>query len=207
MEFEAEGGGDSLPPVFTTVPTEERIVFLTREDGDDRDPELPRMTTELGIPYSASLRDYLVRNDYGHFKEMQNRGVTLNSHTLNHPYLRGVSRSRQRSGICGRQDSIEKEFGRRPTLFRPPYGTRDGGTLRLAKSCGIKAVPLWAEEVFPDPMEWREWDRDLRPGDIIILTHFRGRKDWDGSMPGLVRAVMRTITDKGYAVARLEDYV
>ncbi|MGW3655522.1 polysaccharide deacetylase family protein [Streptomyces sp. NPDC005151] len=204
--FEVEGGDDSLPPVFTTVPTKERIVFLTMDDGDHKDPELLRMMTELDIPYSAFLSDYLVRNDYGYFREMQHRGVTLNNHTLNHPYLRGLSHSRQKSEICGQQDIIEKEFGRRPTLFRPPYGTYNGDTLRIAKSCGIKAVPLWAEEAFPDHMEWRERDGDLHPGDII-LTHFRGRKDWGGSMADLVRAVMRTITDKGYAVARLEDYV
>lgn len=204
--FEVEGGDDSLPPVITTVPTEERIVFLTLDDGDNKDPELLRMMAELDIPYSAFLSDYLVRNDYGYFKEMQNRGVTLGNHTLNHPYLRGLSSSEQKSEICGQQDIIEREFGRRPTLFRPPYGAYNGDTLRLAKSCGIKAVLLWAEEAFPDRMEWREPDRDLHPGDII-LTHFRGRKDWGGSMADLIRAVMKTITDKGYAVARLEDYV
>ncbi|MDT0470293.1 polysaccharide deacetylase family protein, partial [Streptomyces sp. DSM 41699] len=55
-------------------------------------------------------------------------------------------------------------------------------------------------------MEWREWDRDLHPGDIV-LTHFRGKGDWKGTMPDMIRLVMKTITDKGYAVAKLEDYV
>lgn len=55
-------------------------------------------------------------------------------------------------------------------------------------------------------LEWRERDRDLRPGDII-LTHFRGATDWDGSLAAMIRAVMKTITDKGYAVARLEACV
>lgn len=204
--FEVEGGDDSLPPVFTTVPTRDRIVFLTIDDGAEKDPELLRMMSELRIPFSAFLSDYLVRDDYGYFKEAQDRGVTLNNHTLNHPYLPGLSYSEQESEICDQQDIIEKEYGKRPTLFRPPYGNYNRDTLRIARSCGIKAVPLWAEEAFPDHMEWREWDRDLRPGDII-LTHFRGSEDWDGSMADMIRAVMKTITDKGYAVARLEDYV
>ncbi|MEU0834708.1 hypothetical protein [Streptomyces sp. NPDC005969] len=53
---------------------------------------------------------------------------------------------------------------------------------RIAKSRGIKAAPLRAEGAAPD-------------------------ENWGGSMAGLVRAVMRTITDKGYALARLEGYV
>ncbi|MDK0521591.1 polysaccharide deacetylase family protein [Streptomyces sp. ML-6] len=204
--FEVEGGDDSLPPVFTTVPTEERIVFLTIDDGAEKDPELLRMMDELDIPYSAFLSDYEVSDNYGYFGEARRRGVALNNHTLNHPYLPGLSYAEQEREICGQQEVIREQYGKQPALFRPPYGNYNGDTLRVAKSCGIKAVPLWNAEAFPDHMEWREDDQDLHPGDII-LTHFRGRSEWGGSMTDLVRAVMKVVTDKGYAVARLEDYV
>lgn len=195
-----------LPPVFTTVPTKEKIVFLTMDDGAEKDPELLRMMTELDIPYSAFLSDYVTNDDYGYFGKMQKRGVTISNHTLNHRYLPGLSRAEQKQEICGQQEKILKHYGKRPTLFRPPYGNYNRDTLVVAKSCGITAVPLWSSEAFPDHMEWREWDRDLHPGDIV-LTHFRGEGDWKGSMPDMIRRVMKTITDKGYAVAKLEDYV
>ncbi|WP_246458835.1 polysaccharide deacetylase family protein [Streptomyces himalayensis] len=198
--------GEGLPPVFTTVPTKDKVVFLTIDDGAEKDPALLRMMSELKIPYTAFLSDYLVKEDYGYFRKMQERGVTLNNHTLNHPYLPGLSYAEQRREICGMQDVIEKEYGTRPTVFRPPFGNYNRDTLRAAKSCGIKAVPLWNAEAFPDRMDWREWDRDLHPGDII-LTHFRGREDWNGTMPDMIRHVMKVITAKGYAVARLEDYL
>ncbi|MGW1027101.1 polysaccharide deacetylase family protein [Streptomyces sp. NPDC002577] len=201
-----DGEGLGLPPVFTTVPTTDKVVFLTIDDGAEKDPSLLRMMNDLKIPYSAFLSDYLVNEDYGYFKKMQKLGVTLNNHTLDHPYLPGLSYDEQRREICGMQDIMGKEFGRRPTVFRPPYGNYNRDTLRAAKSCGIKAVPLWNAEAFPDHMEWREGDQDLHPGDII-LTHFRGREDWNGTMPDLIRYVMKVITAKGYAVARLEDYL
>ncbi|MFJ2648763.1 polysaccharide deacetylase family protein [Streptomyces sp. NPDC087420] len=203
--FEVSGGA-TLPPVFTTVPVKDKIVFLTIDDGAEKDPEFLRMMAELKIPYSAFLSDYVINDDYNYFRLMQGRGVALHNHTLNHPYLPGLSYDRQKREICGQQDKIQKRYGKRPRLFRPPYGNYNGDTLRVAKSCGITAVPLWAAEAFPDHMEWREWDRDLHPGDIV-LTHFRGREDWKGFMPDMIRRVMKTITDKGYAVARLEDYV
>lgn len=202
--FETDGEG--LPPVFTTVPTKQKVVFLTIDDGAEKDPELVRMMSELRIPYSAFLSDYLVKEDYGYFKKMQAAGVSLHNHTLNHRYLPGLSYSAQKREICGMQDTIEKRYGKRPPLFRPPYGNYNEDTLRAAKTCGVKAVPLWASEAFPDRMEWREWHRDLHPGDIV-LTHFRGKEDWKGSMPDMIRRVMKTITAKGYAVAKLEDYV
>ncbi|MFI6410497.1 polysaccharide deacetylase family protein [Streptomyces sp. NPDC050585] len=199
-------GDPSLPPVFTTVPTKDRVVFLTIDDGSDKDPELLRMMSELDIPYSAFLSDYLVKEDYGYFKRMQGLGVALHNHTLTHPYMPALSYEEQKREICGQQDVIERQYGKRPTLFRPPYGNYDADTLRAARDCGIKAVPLWSAEAFPDRMEWREWDRDLHPGDIV-LTHFRGRGEWKGSMADMIRRAMDTITARGYAVARLEDYV
>ncbi|MFE7584561.1 polysaccharide deacetylase family protein [Streptomyces gardneri] len=205
--FETDGEG--LPPVFTTVPTKQKVVFLTIDDGAEKDPELLRMMQDLRIPYSAFLSDYVVKDDYGYFAKMQKSqesGVALHNHTLNHRYLPGLSYKQQKREICGMQDVIEKRFGKRPPLFRPPYGNYNEDTLRAAKSCGVRAVPLWSAEAFPDHMEWREWDRDLHPGDIV-LTHFRGKGDWKGTMPDMIRRVMNVITAKGYAVAKLEDYV
>ncbi|WP_271208565.1 polysaccharide deacetylase family protein [Streptomyces poonensis] len=205
--FEVDGHRTRrLPPVFTTVPTRQRVVFLTVDDGAEKDPAFLRMMSELNVPYSAFLSNYLVKDDYGYFGRMQDSGVTLNNHTLRHRFLPDLSYKAQKREICGMQNVIEKRYGKRPVLFRPPYGDYDRDTLRAAKACGIKAVPLWNAEVFADRWEYREWDRDIHPGDIV-LTHFRGKDDWNGTMPDMVRRFLKLVTDKGYAVARLEDYL
>ncbi len=205
--FEVDGQvTDALPPVFTTIPTKEKIVFLTIDDGAEKDPAFLRMMSELKIPYTVFLTDEEIRDDYGYFKKMQARGVTLNNHTLNHPYLPGLSYAEQKREICGMQDVMERHYGKRPVLFRPPFGNYNRDTLRAAKSCGIEYVPIWSEEVYVDHWEYREWDRDLHPGDIV-LTHFRGREDWDGTMTDMVRRFLDRVTEEGYAVARLEDYL
>ncbi|MET9440070.1 polysaccharide deacetylase family protein [Streptomyces sp. NPDC006610] len=196
----------NLPPVFTTVPTDRKVVFLTIDDGAEKDPEFLRMMRELRVPYSAFLSDYLVKEDYGYFKRMQSGGVALHNHTLRHPYLPGLSYAEQKREICGMQDVIEKRYGKRPALFRPPFGNYNRDTLRAAKSCGITHVPLWNEEVFADRWDYREWDRRLRPGDIV-LSHFRGRDDWKGTMPDMIRRFLDKVTAEGYAVGRLEDYL
>ncbi|MFE6633996.1 polysaccharide deacetylase family protein [Streptomyces tendae] len=205
--FEVDGQeSDDLPPVFTTVPTKEKIVFLTIDDGAEKDPAFLKMMSELKIPYTVFLTDEEIKDDYGYFKKMQARGITLNNHTLSHPYLPGLSYEDQKREICGMQDVMEKHYGKRPVLFRPPYGNYNRDTLRAAKSCGIEYAPIWSEEVYVDHWEYREWDQDLHPGDIV-LTHFRGTDDWDGTMTDMVRRFLDRITTDGYAVARLEDYL
>ncbi|MFF8776970.1 polysaccharide deacetylase family protein [Streptomyces sp. NPDC015140] len=205
--FEVEGQEeDGLPPVFTTIPTKEKIVFLTIDDGAEKDRAFLRMMSELKIPYTVFLTDEEIKDDYGYFKKMQARGVTLNNHTLSHPYLPGLSYAEQKREICGMQEVMEKRYGKRPVLFRPPFGNYNRDTLRAAKNCGIEYAPIWSEEVFVDHWEYREWDRELHPGDIV-LTHFRGREDWDGTMTDMARRFLNRITAEGYAVARLEDYL
>ncbi|MET8244746.1 polysaccharide deacetylase family protein [Streptomyces sp. NPDC005202] len=196
----------NLPPVFTTIPTRDRVVFLTIDDGEEKDPAFLNMMRDLKIPYTAFLSNYLVKDDYGYFRKMQASGVTLNNHTLHHPYLPGLSYEEQKHEICDMQDIMRRQFGKRPQVFRPPYGSYNQDTLRAAKSCGIKYAPIWDEEVFVDHWEYRETDQDLHPGDIV-LTHFRGRNDWKGTMPDMVRRFLHKVTAEGYAVARLEDYL
>ncbi|MFJ5729769.1 polysaccharide deacetylase family protein [Streptomyces paradoxus] len=205
--FEVNGHRrSSLPPVFTTVPTRDKVVFLTIDDGAEKDRAFLRMMSDLDVPYSAFLSRYLVKDDTRYFRRMQSRGVVLNNHTLHHPNLRGMSYREQKREICGMQRYLEKRFGKRPALFRPPFGSYDRATLRAAKACGIAYVPLWNQEVFADRWEYREGDRKLRPGDIV-LTHFRGRDQWKGTMADMVRRFLDKVTAQGYAVGRLEDYL
>ncbi|POX62290.1 polysaccharide deacetylase [Streptomyces sp. Ru62] len=205
--FEVDHQEDwDLPPVFTTIPTRDKVVFLTIDDGAEKDPRFLAMMRELRIPYTAFLSDYLVKDDYAYFRKMRSYGNTLNNHTLHHPYLPGLSYEEQKDEICGMQAVMKKQFGKAPTVFRPPYGNYNQDTLVAAKECGIKYAPIWNEEVFVDHWEYREDDKRLRRGDIV-LTHFRGREDWDGTMVDDMRRFLNKVTREGYAVARLEDYL
>ncbi|MDQ0992530.1 polysaccharide deacetylase family protein [Streptomyces sp. V3I7] len=195
-----------LPPVFTTIPTRQKVVFLTLDDGAEKDPGFLRMMSDLRIPYTAFLTDESAGDDYGYFRRMRSQGVTLDNHTLHHPYLPGLSYEEQRDEICGMQDVMEKQFGKRPTVFRPPYGNYDRDTLLAARSCGIKYAPIWSEEVFADHWEYREDDRNLHPGDIV-LSHFQDPAEWNGTMTQMVRRFLNRVTRDGFAVARLEDYL
>ncbi|MEV4561010.1 polysaccharide deacetylase family protein [Kitasatospora sp. NPDC049285] len=196
-----------LPPVVYRVPTSDKVVFLTVDDGAEKDPRFSTMAAELGVPLSAFLSDYLARSDYGYFRTMRDHGVAVNNHTITHPDLRRLDQAGLQREICGQQDRLQKELGTRPRLFRPPYGEYTDAVLRTAASCGITAVPLWNEEAFPDHVEYRYADQKLHPGDII-LTHFRApAPDWKGTMPDMLRRVIATATAQGFAIARLEDYL
>ncbi|CAM5717221.1 Peptidoglycan/xylan/chitin deacetylase (PgdA/CDA1 family) OS=Streptomyces violarus OX=67380 GN=FHS41_002797 PE=4 SV=1 [Streptomyces violarus] len=194
----------NLPPVFTTVPVRDKVVFLTIDDGAEKDPEFLRMMSELKVPYSAFLSGYLVEEDYRYFEEMQDAGVALHNHTLRHPYMPALSCRAQTREICGMQGVIGKRYGTRPALARPTATTtgRPCAPPRPAESKHVPLEPGGLRRPLGVPRVGPETD----PGDIV-LTHFRGRGEWDGTMRDMVRRFLSKVTAEGYAVARLEDYL
>ncbi|MDX3070441.1 polysaccharide deacetylase family protein, partial [Streptomyces sp. ND04-05B] len=198
--------GPGLPPVVDRVPTRDKVVFLTYDDGAEKDPRFVDMVRELRLPVSMFLTDSVVGPGYGHFARLRAVGATVQNHTLDHTALRGLPYAGQRAEICGQQHKLRQRFGARPTLFRPPYGLHDATTLRAAADCGITAVVLWRASMQIHDLRYAVGDR-LRPGDIV-LAQFRGPDQLKGAtLTQMTTRLLRRIQEQGLTVGRLEDYL
>ncbi|MER6286395.1 polysaccharide deacetylase family protein [Streptomyces sviceus] len=191
----ARRGG--LPPVVRRVETDDKVVFLTYDDGAEKDPRFVRLVRELRLPVSMFLTDSVVGPGYGHFARLQSVGASIQNHTLDHSALRGLPYAGQRAEICGQQEKVRSRFGIRPRLFRPPYGTYDRTTLRAAADCGLSAVVLWSV-----PPEGEA--RGLRAGDIVSVT---SGGTTGPTLTERTTRLLREIQRRGLTVGRLEDYL
>ncbi|MFD3568779.1 polysaccharide deacetylase family protein [Streptomyces sp. NPDC058667] len=194
-------------PVISDIPTTEKIVFITIDDGAEKDPEFVTMMKDLDVPVTMFLTDAAIRGDYAYFAPLVAQGHGLANHTLTHPNLRTLSKDAQRREICGQQTKLTKRFGTAPRLFRPPYGNWNEATRAAAAECGVDAIVLWRESMQIKNMQYQRGDRKLHPGDII-LAHFRGPSELKGrTMTEMTATMLRRIQEQGFTVARLEDYV
>lgn len=192
---------DGLPPVISRIPVgRQKIVFLTIDDGWKHDSRFVAEVRRWRIPITVFLVRDAVRGDWAYFMRLRDAGAHLQDHTLTHPDLRKLSPAAQQAQICQMADIMNARFGRRPVLFRPPYGSYDDATRLAAARCGMKAVLLWREVVqFRGRITYQGPYR-LMPGDII-LQHFR---------PGLGRdfpRMLRQIKDQGFTLGDLADYL
>ncbi|MEU3281020.1 polysaccharide deacetylase family protein [Streptomyces antibioticus] len=204
---ETGGSADGGVPVISEIPTEEKIVFLTFDDGAEKDPEFVTMMRELKVPFTTFLTDSAIRSDYGYFGKLQDLGAGIQNHTLTHPDLRTLGAAAQKQEICGQQEKLKNRYGTAPRLLRPPYGNWNEDTRTAAASCGIEAIVLWRESMQIKNMQYQRGDRKLRPGDII-LAHFRGPSELKGTtMTEMTANMLRRIQEQGFTVARLEDYL
>ncbi|MFF2349276.1 polysaccharide deacetylase family protein [Kitasatospora sp. NPDC058115] len=196
-------------PVFSEVRTTDKVVFVTIDDGAEKDPAFVEMLTDLKVPVSMFLTRDIVKDDYGYFKRLQALGNHVHNHTVDHAQLSRAAPEKQKSEICDAQAALTQQYGTPPLLFRPPYG--DGANTPAVNSavqqCGPRAIVLWRESMQIHDMQYQAADKKLRPGDIV-LAHFRGPKDLKGeTMTQMFGELLARIQEQGFTVARLEDYI
>ena len=185
-------------PLVSRVPTTDRVVFVTIDDGLIQDPAVIDTVRRMRIPVTLFLvRDY-AKQGQAYFQQLVDLGATVEAHTVNHPDLTTLSANGQYAEICGPLDTFTGLFGRRPLLFRPPGGAYNGTTQSIAASCGYRYVVNWTAAANDGRIDWQAGA--MQPGDIVLF-HFRT------DLVQNLQLLDAMCKQQGFTVARLEDYL
>jgi peptidoglycan/xylan/chitin deacetylase (PgdA/CDA1 family) len=199
----------SAPTVFSRVPLTDKVVFVTIDDGIEKDPRFIQMVKDVQVPITISLADVLIRDDYAYFEKLYETGyVSIQNHTVNHPLdMPALSASQQLYQIAAQQEKLRKEYGVAPYIFRPPGGNYNETTIASAGQAGLKGLMLWKEAMQITDMQYQTSVHRLSPGDII-LCHFRGPAQLHGeTMVHMMIHLYRRIQAQGFTVADITKYV
>jgi peptidoglycan/xylan/chitin deacetylase (PgdA/CDA1 family) len=162
--------GVGLPPVVSHVPTQEKVVFITIDDGWNHDPAAARILLEKRVPVSLFLLPGATSYDTSYFTALTEQGrATVENHTVNHPDLTTLDAAGKDAEVCGAGEQLAAVFGKEPKLLRPPYGAVNDDVRAAAKACGVKALVTWT-------YDFTTWSQtpptpQLKAGDIVLL-HF-----------------------------------
>lgn len=167
----AASRGVGLPPVVSHVPTSEKVVFITIDDGWVHDPAVAQTLVGQRVPASLFLLPGATSYDTQYFTGLvaQGRSVNVENHTVNHPDLTTLDAAGKDAEVCGAGEQVAATFGREPKLLRPPFGAVNDDVRLAAKACGVKALITWTH----DFTTWGETPAtpQLKAGDIVLL-HF-----------------------------------
>ena len=189
----------NLAPVFSRIPTTNKVIFLGIDDGMVRDPAVLDLLREAKIPFTNFLVQGQADAGEDFWKQAQALGGTVESHTINHPDLTKASSGQLQSEICGTLDDYQARFGTRPTLFRPPYGSYNDNVRAVAASCGYKAIVMWKGSTNDGRFDLQDGTA-LQPGDVVLMH-------WRTDLLGNLQKVIQTCKEQGFTIARLEDYL
>jgi peptidoglycan/xylan/chitin deacetylase (PgdA/CDA1 family) len=126
-------------------------------------------------------------------------GDVIGDHTENHPMLAQLSAHDQYEELFEQIARVELLGGKRPTLFRPPYGSFDATTFKQLHRLHL-LMTLWSVDTddYQQPGVSVIVQRALegvRPGEIILLHDAGGvRTQTIEALPSIIKA----LRGKGY---------
>lgn len=129
-------------------------VALTFDDGPDPDstPSFLKTLDERGIRATFFMLGCMVEKAPTLAAEIAAAGHDVGVHGFDHRYLTLRGPRATRSDLTRATELIGEATGRRPTLFRPPYGVLSGAALLTARELGLT------------PVLWRSWGREWTAG-------------------------------------------
>ncbi|MBM7865724.1 polysaccharide deacetylase family protein [Heliobacterium gestii] len=138
-------------------------------------------------------------------KRVEREGHLVASHSYSHPHFTKTGERSIRSELSRTEETLRGITGKRPALFRPPYGDIDKAVLPVLEHSGYRAV-LWSLDTF-------DWDHkrpeeiaayvieNARSGDIILM-HCGG----NGAATAKALPVMIDgLRQKGYAFVTVAE--
>jgi peptidoglycan/xylan/chitin deacetylase (PgdA/CDA1 family) len=192
---------NGLAPVITRIRTQHPVVFLTIDDGATKTPQMPALMAEFDLPATLFLTRDFIRDNPGFFTDFQTQGSLVENHTVSHNInmVRQMSYAQQSAEISAMQDYAQQQFGRRPTLFRPPGGAYSDAMRKAVADAGLKAIITWEAKANAGRMDYQAGNA-LRPGDIVLM-HFRPE------FPADLAAFRQAQLAAGLEVVLLEDFI
>ncbi|XRQ02882.1 polysaccharide deacetylase family protein [Actinomadura welshii] len=200
---------DGLPAVIKSIETQERVVFLTIDDGYTYDSEFVNLVRKEKVPIMTFLTSTYIKGQGQYFWAMRNAGSVMENHTVSHPNMATLGAEEQKKQICEASDAIEKNYGRRPEILRPPFGSFNETTRHMAKECGIKSILLWSAEFYNgtsgpgvgfNGFARGDGGKGFKPGDIILMHYRKGLADQ-------LKMILAWIEQAGFRPAAVENYL
>ncbi len=191
---------NGLVPVLTRIPTGQKVVVLTIDDGANKTPQEVQLLRSHGITATLFLAQAFIRDNPDFFKGFVSDGSRVEDHSIGHLLnLASLPYAQQKAEICGMFDYELARYGRRPVFFRPPGGPYNTSMRRAAADCGIKAIIDLEAKANAGRMDY-QYGSSLRPGDIVLM-HFRPEFAAD------LNAFLTAQKAAGLQVELLEDYL
>ena len=200
---------DGLPPVINHIDTQERVVFLTIDDGYTYDAEFVNLVRKEKVPILTFLTSTYIKGEGQYFWAMRNAGSVMENHTVTHPNMVTLGPEAQKKEICDSSDTITTQYGRRPQIFRPPFGSFNETTRTVAKECGIKSILLWSAEFYNgttgpgvgfNGFARGDGGKGFKPGDIVLMHYRKGLAEQFQMILGWIR-------QQGFRPAAVQNYL
>ncbi len=136
-------------------------------------------------------------------KAIAKAGHDVGNHSNTHPYMTQISMDKMREEIETCSTEIEKLTGKKPTLFRPPYGDYDNNVVDTVNGLGMYCVQ-WDV----DSLDWKGLSAEemcsrikgnIQSGSIVLMHN--GGENTPSALPMIIEAIQ----ELGYEIVPISE--
>ena len=191
---------------FSSVHVDGPYIAMTFDDGPSATltPKLLDILAAHHIKATFFVLGEMVAEHPEILARAASEGHEIASHSWSHPNLAKMSQESVRSQLQRTDDEIKTTIGKRPTLFRPPYGSITEREKKWIHDEFGYDIILWDV----DPLDWRRPGpavvrsrilKETRPGSIVLSHDIH---------PGTIEAMPSTFDEleaKGFKFVTVSE--
>ncbi|MBQ3225984.1 MAG: polysaccharide deacetylase family protein [Clostridia bacterium] len=198
---------ERLLPIYCVDRGEEKLCSITFDAAWD-DSDTDRLISILE-KYNAKATFFMVGSWVEKYPESVKKffsaGHEIMNHSDTHPHINQLSEEKIKEEINRCSDKIEALVGKRPDLFRGPYGEYNDAVIRAAEILGHKTIQ-WDV----DSLDWKELATDdivsrvtkrVKPGSIVLFHN--GVKN----TPEALEKILDHLTKDGYKIIPVGELI
>ena len=181
-------------PIYNVDKGEDKVCSITFDAAwDDLDTD---KLIEILNKYQVKATFFMVGSWVEKYpesvKKFASNGHEIMNHSDSHPHINQLSEEKVKEEITKCADKIEAATGKRPDLFRGPYGEYNNTVLRAAEAVGNKTIQ-WDV----DSLDWKDLAADdivarvtkrVKPGSIILFHN--GAKNTPEALPQILEKLI-----------------
>jgi len=189
--FNNEWGEERLLPIYRVDRGEEKVCALTFDAAwDDKDTD---QLIEILNRYQVKATFFMVGSWVEKYpesvKKFADNGHEIMNHSDTHPHINQLSEQKVTEEIVACADKIEAVTGKRPTLFRGPYGEYNNTVIKAAEAQGHKVLQ-WDV----DSLDWKDLKAEdsvtrvtkrVQPGSVMLFHN--GAKNTPEALPQIIK--------------------
>lgn len=193
-------------PIYS-VDTEENKVAISFDAawGADNTRRLMDICDSYNVKATFFLVGFWIEKYPEMVREISERGFEIGNHSENHPEMSKLTKEQMVKEIESVNDRIETLTGKRPKVFRPPYGDYNDTLVLTLKELNMNPVQ-WSI----DSLDWKELGKEalvsrvlknVKNGDII-LCHNNAKYT-----PDALPEILETLQSRGFTVCPVSEVI
>lgn len=199
------GGERRIPIYCVDTPDKKVAISFDAAWGDEYTAGILDILDTYDVKATFFLVNFWVEDYPDDVKMISEHGHDIGNHSATHPDMAGLSADKVTEELETTGATIEELTGKRPTLFRPPFGSYSDTLIETAESLGYDTVQ-WSV----DSLDWKDISteqivdrvtRNVKNGSIILF-HNNAQHVLE-----YLPLILENLKANGYEVVKINDLI